>query len=385
MKGKFIRMDIYIWGTGNLAKRCLEDLESDINILGFVESHPKKQVFAGKRVISGAEVLKRDYDYLIIANSYADEIVKEYELDQNRIIYYQMILLQDSVGKIQLKRKVSKNLKKTFFKSQTKLDITEAARNVMPYISLEEENLKFIFHKDDNLIANDILGSGQIYGKDEMHFFYEYALKKEQGYFVEIGANVGTTTVYFKKKIAPELKYIAFEPLRENYKCLKTNCIINDCEDIVVENFGLSNVNEKKGMFVFDGAFGSSMVSTDKNAAEVCEFRTLDDYLKDKNLNAAEVMYIWVDVQGHEIEVVEGALSTLQESPASLFLEYNIEHHKQREGRIEYFVNMLSNIYKSFICYEQYTAGMKEIRDISELKKVSDELTCSFCNLLLMK
>ena len=317
-------MNVYIWGTGNLAEKCLADLVPDVNIMGFVESKPKKQSFAGKKVISGKELLNQTYDYLIIANSFADEILEDYGLDENKIVHYQMTIQEDNSGKIQLKRKNAENLRDSFFLSQRRLDITENARSIMPYISLEKEDLKFIFNKNDNLIANDILGNDVIYGKDEMLFFYEYAPKRKNGYFVEIGANVGTTTVYFRKKIAQELKYIAFEPLKENYKCLKTNCIVNECEDIIVENMGLSNVNEQKKMFVFDGAFGSSMVSDDKTATETCEFTTLDSYLQDKNLNPKDIMYIWADVQCHEIEVVEGALDTLKESPASLFIEYNI-------------------------------------------------------------
>lgn len=378
-------MNVYIWGTGNLAEKCLVDLVPDVNVMGFVESKPKKEFFAGRKVISGKELLNQTYDYLIIANSFADEILKDYELDENKIVHYQMTVHEDISGKIELKRKNAVNLRDSFFLSQRKLDITEKARSIMPYISLQKDDLKFIFNKNDNLIANDILGNDVIYGKDEMLFFYEHAPKRENGYFVEIGANVGTTTVYFRKKIAKGLKYIAFEPLKENYKCLKTNCIINECEDIIVENVGLSNVNGQKKMFVFDGAFGSSMVKDDKTATETCEFKTLDSYIQDKELNPKDIMYIWADVQCHEIEVIEGALDTLKESPASLFIEYNIDYHKQNEGRIEHFVDMISQIYKTFICYEQYEAGMNKVRDISELIKVSDELDCSFCNILLMK
>lgn len=271
------------------------------------------------------------------------------------------------------------------FKSAELLRITNDARTIMPCISLQSKGVKFIFDSQDNLIPNEILAYGKPYAEDEMTFFYNISPKFENGYFLDIGANVGTTSIYFKKKFAKNLKYIAFEPLKVNYKYLKINSILNDCEEIKAENIGLSNVNEDKKMLLFDGAFGSSMVSESDEALETCQFITLDKYIYENRILPEDIAYIWVDVQCHELEMIEGGIDTLSKSKASLYIEFNIEEYRQQDGKVDKFLKTLSQIYTKFICYEQYAKGKKQIRDITEVFDLPNEINISFCNILFMK
>ncbi len=376
-------MKVYIWGTGELAETCTADLLSGVSVLGFVESVPGKDEFYGKKVLAGSRLAEMSYDYVILANSHEDEIIKDFSLDEKKTICYRMMLENGENGELIVRRK-NIHLTDELFKSQKKLEITELARDVMPCISLQLENVKFLFDHNDNLIANEMIGYGKVYSKDEMRFFYDMAPKTEGGYFLDIGANVGTTSIYFKKNICSSLQYIAFEPLKENCKYLKMNCILNDCEDITVENVGMSNTNEPKKMFVFDGAFGSSMVSDGDEASQVCEFMTLDDYAKRSQLSVNDIGYIWVDVQCHELEMLEGAKKTLTDSNASLFIEFNVAVYKE-EGKCEKFLGILQDIYTKFVCYEQYVNGQTEVRDVKELMELPAEINLPFCNILLMK
>jgi len=63
---------IYIWGTANLAKKVANNM-SDDNLIGFIETKKQKDVFLGKKVYQYDEIVK-DYDAIIIANHYANEI-----------------------------------------------------------------------------------------------------------------------------------------------------------------------------------------------------------------------------------------------------------------------------------------------------------------------
>ena len=378
-------MKVYIWGTGQLAQRCMKDILPDIEIMGVVESYPNITEFMGKKVISGKELAEKDYDYIIMANSHEEEIMNTFHLDEVKVVYYQLSMGMDEQGKVLFDRRNADNIKEYLLASQKKLAITEQARSVMPCVSLQVDGIKFLFDCNDNLISNDMLGYGETYAKNEMIFFYSIAPKKEKGFFLEIGANVGTTSIYFKKKLADSLNYICFEPIKENYKYLKMNCILNDCEDIKVENIGMSNQNEQKNMYIFDGAYGSSMVSDNDDANTICTFMTLDKYIEDNVIDPKDIAYIWADVQCHELEVVEGAIKTLKASPASLYIEFSIAEYRKTEGKVAKFLNKLSEIYNSFIVYEQYTAGKKDVRDIKELVNLPNEIDIEFCNILLMK
>lgn len=378
-------MKVFIWGTGKLAESCMADLLPDIEITGFVETLQQKDSFYGYKVIPGSELANHNYDYIILANSHEEEILRDFVLSEEKIVYYRLVIQWDSQQKVRFGRKNAEMLRENLFQSQKKLDIVEAARKVMPYISVEADNLIFLFNRKDNLIANDILGTGKTYSKEEMRFYYEVSPKAIKGYFFDIGANIGTTSLYFRKKVCSSLKYIAFEPLKENFRILKANCILNDCEDIQVVNAGMSNVTGQKKMYVFDGAFGSSMVSDRPEAVELCNFVTLDGYVRENNLSVQDIAYFWIDVQGHELEVIEGGLDTLRNAPASLYIEFNIAYYRKQAGRVEHFLQLLSDIYRTFICYEQYEKGEQNIRNIDELVLLQDELDLDFCNILLMK
>lgn len=378
-------MRVYIWGTGKLAEACIADLQPDIEIAGFVESMPNQKEFAGMEVISGRELEVRNYDYVILANSHEEDILREHRLDEKKVVYYRLSVECDSDQKVRFRRKKEESLEHILFQSQKQLRIVESARQAMPYISVQTDGLKFLFDSNDNLIANDMIGCGKTYSKKEMHFFYETAPKTCEGYFLDIGANIGTTSIYFRKNICDRLQYIAFEPLQENYKMLKVNCILNECEDIRIVNEGLSNIKGKKAMYIFDGAFGSSMILDNSAASAICEFTTLDAYVRENGVPAEKIAYLWVDVQCHELEVIEGGFNTLMDSPASLYIEFNIQDYRTTEGKSEKFLNLLAEIYNKFICYEQYEKGNSAIRDIQDLMKLPGEIDLPFCNLLLMK
>lgn len=377
------QIKIYIWGTRELAKLCFKNVFPEIEVLGFVESVPTKNKFLGKKIISGEQVCKEKYDYIILANSHEDEIINSYTLNVEKIIFYRLEIYDED--KVICKRRTNPQIAKNILMSENKLNIIEMSRAIMPCVSMEIEGLKFLFDAKDNLIANEMIGYDEVYSKDEMEFFNSVPPRKDKGYFIEIGANVGTTSIYFKNKLNKSLKYIAFEPLKINCKYLKMNCIINDCEDIVVENYGLSNTNDNKNMYLFDGAYGSSMVSDKQGISENCSFRTLDSYIKEKDISPKDIAYIWADVQCHELEVIEGAFETLKESEANLFIEFNVGVYR-KENKIERFIEKMMQLYKSFICYEQYENGNKQVRDIKELVNLPDEMgDIMFCNLLLMK
>ena len=63
---------ILIWGTGKLAKQFLENGYNG-EIIGFIETNRTKDAFMQKPVYDAQEIPK-DYDYIIVANSYVSEI-----------------------------------------------------------------------------------------------------------------------------------------------------------------------------------------------------------------------------------------------------------------------------------------------------------------------
>ena len=73
-------MKILIWGTGYWAESFLlmSGIEEE-QIIGYVESQKSKEVYRGKTVYASSEVKNLNFDIIIVANSYVEEIMKEIE------------------------------------------------------------------------------------------------------------------------------------------------------------------------------------------------------------------------------------------------------------------------------------------------------------------
>ncbi len=67
-----------IFGAGENAKKITRCLKQGEEILAYVDNNPDKQgkVFLEKIVISINEMLGYDYDFLVIASIYHDDITK---------------------------------------------------------------------------------------------------------------------------------------------------------------------------------------------------------------------------------------------------------------------------------------------------------------------
>lgn len=83
---------ILIWGAGYIANKiCENGLEA--NIEGFIESNRTKDIFRGIKVY-GLDDAWPEYDYIIVANSYSDDIYKtciENEIDISKVIFLHCI------------------------------------------------------------------------------------------------------------------------------------------------------------------------------------------------------------------------------------------------------------------------------------------------------
>lgn len=74
---------VYIWGTGCESEKCLASIDlKKCMLLGYIETNPIKTTWREKRVYSAEILVKSQYDYLIIANTYYEEILK-YIRDNN--------------------------------------------------------------------------------------------------------------------------------------------------------------------------------------------------------------------------------------------------------------------------------------------------------------
>lgn len=364
---------IMIWGTGKLGEQSANDCLPHTEIIAFVQSEiSNTNIFLGKPLISGNAIGEYEHDFLVLANSFKNEILSKFDLSKEKIIIYGYWCKEHPV----------------LFKSQKRYLNYQNARNFMPYISIQGSNNDiFITHQSDLCIAESMILSGDTYGKKDIDLFMSDF--KCPGIFFDIGANIGTTSIYAHNNISNKMKYIAFEPIKKNYKLLKINCILNNCEDIITENLGISNTLGIKKMYICENNLGSCGVINQSYWNNVMfdeedEFIPLDYYIHEKGILYNKIKYIWIDTEGHEPEVIEGAEETLRNSNAKIFLEWRINNYIKRK-KYEKILNTLMNLYSYFICVEQYFDGNKKYRNIKELPLLEYEVKLEYCNIILKK
>lgn len=145
------------------------------------------------------------------------------------------------------------------------------------------------FHTHIKISINNI--EIKVRPKDLAHVFQsgivDYRLKeydlKEGDVVIDAGAFPGVFTIYAAKKVGPEGKVIAFEPIPKNFEVLKENVELNRLNNVVLVRKGLWNKEEKAKFEIKEG--GSKLDTLGRSSSKEkikAELISLDKEQKNK-------------------------------------------------------------------------------------------------------
>lgn len=153
---------------------------------------------------------------------------------------------------------------------------------------------------------------------------------------IDIGANIGTTTLCLAQAVGPTGRVISFEPLPSNFVKLLANLDANGFHHVQAWPLALSNHSGAGRMVEVKGQAGQARM--EEVAADSVEDRswlgpggasrvevrtsTFDEWVEDQQLHSASVCKI--DVEGFEESVLRGMCDTLQNRLLQAFV---IERH----------------------------------------------------------
>lgn len=194
--------------------------------------------------------------------------------------------------------------------------------------------------------SNDIYvgGSFDKYGEfsdEEVRFVCSRI--KPTDVVMDIGANYGALTIPMAR--CASLVY-AFEPQRPAFYATCANLAINNLENVVMENMGLSNLDglievPKLDFNATNNIGGLSMKETP--SAPFGESRTykvrcstLDKYVFDNSITKLD--FIKMDVEGMEESVLKGSINTIKRYRPSMYIEAD------REDKVESLLRYISSL-----------------------------------------
>jgi FkbM family methyltransferase len=135
---------------------------------------------------------------------------------------------------------------------------------------------------------------------------------------LDVGANIGLLTLPFARLVRPGGRVIAFEPQRSIYQMLCGNLALNAIDNVFAHN---SAVGRQAGSitvppidYTLPGNFGGVSIGV-SGAGETVPLVTID------SLALARCDFIKIDVEGMELDVLEGAGNTLRRFRPCLYLE----------------------------------------------------------------
>lgn len=146
-------------------------------------------------------------------------------------------------------------------------------------------------------------------GIDEMSekLFNQYCLDKitfkSGDLIVDCGANTGELYIHLEK-LVPELEYIAFEPDKEVYDCLRMN-IPNT--KTTLNRVALSSTTGEKKFYIASQNADSSLENQGSTQSEIIKVTKLDD------VGLSNIKLLKIDSEGHELEALIGATNTLKQ------------------------------------------------------------------------
>jgi FkbM family methyltransferase len=202
--------------------------------------------------------------------------------------------------------------------------------------------------------------------------FYNCIMNRDDVRVVfDVGANIGDVTLAAVRSF-PNAHIYSFEPVCATYQMLCEN-IRNYSERITPCNFGFFNVSKRLDIHITSFHGASSLLDQSLNhksvhshiretGTESIQVYTLDSFMADKSIDRIDIMKI--DVEGVELEVIEGGRETFKNKVDNVFIELSF---LRRNRESPYWVE---------ICKSLYDLGFMLINVYDVARYVEDSRQC---------
>jgi FkbM family methyltransferase len=181
---------------------------------------------------------------------------------------------------------------------------------------------------------------------------------EEGDYVVDCGANMGFTTVFFAHFVGPTGKVIAVEPFAPNVDDIRQNVLLNKVTNVEIQQVAVgSHTRDVQLLAVPNGT-----IIAEESAATISvqEIR-LDDALQGKRPTL-----IKIDVEGYELEVLQGASRILATRP-KLDIEVHSFLHSNRLAHCTGIFEILRKLNYELFAQSEVDGEIRSVTSTPEL------------------
>jgi FkbM family methyltransferase len=129
---------------------------------------------------------------------------------------------------------------------------------------------------------------------------------------LDVGANIGNHSVFFSRHFE---RVIAFEPNPIAVHLLRANVLFNDCNGVDILEYGLGAREAELFLHVPQGNLGAARLRAERpvgNRTVKCMVKKGDDVIPALLPEGASLAFVKLDVEGFELDVINGLQQTLQ-------------------------------------------------------------------------
>ena len=156
---------------------------------------------------------------------------------------------------------------------------------------------------------------------------------------IDIGAHIGLFAL-FASQFCKNGKIYCFEPVKENFRLLEANLILNNIKNIIAVNAAISTNNENVIIYLNEDESGHSMYVTGSKKIQVKSF-TLQDVFDSNKLQKCD--FIKIDCEGEEYEIIDSLSIPYFDKINKMCIEYHFVDTKP-----ELLQNMINKLETSY-------------------------------------
>lgn len=168
-------------------------------------------------------------------------------------------------------------------------------------------NREILFPSDAHPYIRSFWERGCFYEQDMLEYI---ALEcQQEGVFIDVGAANGNHSLFFSL-FCKATQVFSFEPNKEHHKYFLELMNANDCKNVTLSEFAVSSKKHKETVIYVLQESGQTRTGE-------AETTTLDEFIP----STLTISVIKIDVEGHELKVLQGAKQILAKHSPRLYIE----------------------------------------------------------------